>query len=119
MIYKIKKINVDKNNTIKMEKNAKTQSLQSKLRDNNKIICKFWKGIIIVNLDKIVNFLYSNQENKDNNLNITKNTFFNFKTLKKKETWRCNIILLKMKDYLHYYIIEMCCVNLKIIIIVK
>ena len=94
-----------KNNTIKMEKNAKTQSLQkynykyreSELRDNNKIIYKFWKGIIIVNLDKIVNFLYSNQENKDNNLNITKNTFFNFKTLKKEETWCCNIILLKDK----------------------
>lgn len=62
MIYKIKKIiNVDKNNTIKMEKNAKTQSLQkynykyreSELRDNNKIIFKFWKGIIIVNLVKL------------------------------------------------------------------
>ena len=60
MRYKIKKINVDKNNTIKMEKNAKTQSFQkynykyreSELRDNNKIIFKFWKGIIIVNLVK-------------------------------------------------------------------
>ena len=49
-----------KNNTIKMEKNAKTQSFQkynykyreSELRDNNKIIFKFWKGIIIVNLVK-------------------------------------------------------------------